>query len=160
MSDRDWDDDELDYEDYEDDDDEEEYEDPHEAAMLQAFEAFSQDLSAEVERTQNKLGRRLTMAEKEAVAFQGIEQAARGQDFNVEASLEDHYRALGTAPPDMDTHSGRTAYMQQRLEETNSTPIVDEDREYDLDNAKDRADYMHARMQGAEFEDAETDDGW
>ena len=149
------------YYDYEDDDDFEDdaYQDDHEAALLEAFELFSADVNEGVARMAGKLDRRLTASEKEAIVNGPVEQAARGESIDVERVLDSYYEWSGTSRPEMNTTAGRTEYIMQRLAE-NAPSTVDDDREYDLDDPKDRVAFMEARMQGAEFVDVEEASEW
>jgi hypothetical protein len=104
------------------------------------------DHTTDVEKLESALTRPLSEHELDHLARSSIEQAARHGQIDVAGSL-DEYQAQ------FKTESSRSEFYKQRLAEEPAE--LDDDRELDLNNQDDRHAFMQARLNGAEFEDAE-----
>lgn len=95
---------------------------------------------------QQKLGRELTAREHEHLY----------SEFSQGSTVANAYAAREAR---LDTREGRHAFIAERMGEhanrERETRLDREpDREFDLDNPRDRGDYLRARADGAEFEEA------
>lgn len=118
------------------------------------------DAATDLDRMAIRRGRPMTREEREVAAYVAHEQASRGQPLDLEAGVAAYYEDTGKTRPDTDSTAGRAEFYRQRLAELDPPAERDPDREYDLDNQKDRHDYMAARLDGEEFTDAPAgDDG-
>lgn len=136
-------------------DDDDDFDDDDESDDETGEERLVRHITDDAHRLSAELGRRLTVREQQVIARGALEQAERYGQVNAEEALDDHYRATGERRPDTGTQEGRGEYYRQRLEEMDSPSKPDPDREYDLGNTEDRHAFIQARMNGAEFEDAQ-----
>jgi hypothetical protein len=93
-----------------------------------------------------------------------VEQAHRYDEISAQEALDD-YHSQGGRKLDLDNGTNqsrredRRAFMTERLNDTRADEEPeDNNREYDLDNHKDRVDYAVERLNGTEFQDAEPDE--
>ncbi len=119
-----------------------------------ALEAFAQDVQVDIDKLGKRLDRHITGAELETIAKGVLEQLERGETVDPGAALDSFYEQSGTTRPDPGgTMNERAAYYEQRFADIKPATEKDAERMYDLDNARDRQDYMVARMAGDEFEE-------
>jgi hypothetical protein len=111
------------------------------------------DVASDTRDLERDIGRKLTGTELKAIAEGAIKQAARHDRINVKEALEDFYVERREDPPDITTSDGRSRFFKQRMQDLAPEPVVP-DRQLDMTVREDRHEYLKARVQGVDFDDA------
>lgn len=139
--------------DYEDDA-EDVYDDSYEegAGDDEAMAGLAEAIGTDNDRLEQQLGRPLLHSEMETATREILEDVRDGRPVDVERATSSHW---GGKQLDLDNRGDRVKWMTAAAEERELPgPPEDPDREYDLDNTRDRRDFMAARLAGDEFVDA------
>lgn len=131
-----------------------------EAPPLHEDPEFLKDVRREYNRIEQTRGYPLTQREVDALAERFAEQAERYGEISGQDALADYHEHGGRKYDVDNNRHDRRAWMTERFNDQRAANQSedDSDRLYDMDDRRDRVDYMAQRAQGAEFDDVEVPD--
>lgn len=144
----------------------EEYDEPWAAedvaADVDPREQFTEDVTNDLARFHDRLGRKLTATEVAGLQ-QRMEENVRkygAEGADVQRAFDDYYAGQGKSAPDLSNREDRIAHMTERFRdaeretEAQSPPA---DRTLDMDKHQDRVEYMMHRLDGGDVEYVDED---
>jgi hypothetical protein len=118
---------------------------PLDPPMLRLVENIDEDFKS----LSDRLGRKLLESEKAEYVKNVEAQLSRTGGTYDRDKAAAGFKSLGDF-----SSQEKNEWMHGRIKDEDPEPEVDPNRVFDMDNDKDRVDYMVARAQGHEFDDA------